>query len=86
LRRNGADRITAKELPVAAKVAQMLEGTALATKVAWGNDEADPKVHWSSWYDWQADARYAAMVSACVHACVGTVCSACMAPSVNRHL
>ena len=30
--------------------------------VAWGNDEADPKVHWSSSYAWRADSRYAAMV------------------------
>lgn len=30
--------------------------------VPWGNDEADPKVHWSSSFAWRADSRYAAMV------------------------
>ena len=54
--------ITTAELPIAETVAQMIAGTDLAGKVAWGNDEADPKVHWSSPYDWRADARYAAMV------------------------
>ena len=39
----------------------VVQGTPLEG-VAWGNDEADPKVHWSSSYDWRADARYAAMV------------------------
>ena len=54
--------IVTAELPVASTVAAMIEGTVLEGKVAWGNDEADPKVHWSSDYGWQADARYAAMV------------------------
>lgn len=39
----------------------MTKGTDFAG-TAWGNDEGDPKVHWSSPYAWRADARYAAMV------------------------
>lgn len=53
--------ITNNELPFAQAVIKKIAGTPLET-ARWGNDEADPKVHWSSLYLWQADARYAAMV------------------------
>ena len=46
----------------ATQVSNMIKGSMLEGHVAWGNDEADPKVGWSSIYAWRADARYAAMV------------------------
>ena len=55
--------IVDKELPVALDALSRTAGTALDNgRVPWGNDEADPKVHWSSNYDWRGDARYPAMV------------------------
>jgi hypothetical protein len=48
--------ITTQELPVALLTKGLVRGTSLES-AAWGNDEADPKVHWSSYYTWQADSR-----------------------------
>ena len=42
-------------------VAARTKGSPLAS-VAWGNDEAGPKVHWSSNCPWRGDSRHAAMV------------------------
>jgi len=56
-----SEAISQAELPVALKVQSRVNGTVLQ-HTPWGNDEADPKVGWSTSYDWRADARYAAMV------------------------